>query len=153
MSPIACDYDVKVISEIGDVLFDRIDFIEKACFRDESRFSTEEIPDIVRMSPCRLGAFVGDEMVGYSLARNAFGVGYLYSNAVLPEYRGRGIGIKMVQTRVSRLETIGCRLIQAHTTLDNRASAYVLKKCGFIPVQYVPDFYRDNVDAILWSRS
>jgi ribosomal protein S18 acetylase RimI-like enzyme len=138
---------------IDDALVGQVDAIEKTCFNDASRFPTEEIGDILKRSQIRGGIYDGEKLVGYCVARYAFRVGYLYSTAVLPEYQGRGLGRMLLNWRLDELERNNCRVIQAHTMLDNIRSGALLNKAGFIPVQYVPDFYEDNVDAILWCRS
>jgi len=145
--------EIKQISVIDDNLFDRLNFIEQACFDEHSAFSKEDFPDIVRRSGTRCGAYDDGVLIGYALARYGFGVGYLYSNAVLPEYRNKGIGSSLLSVRCERLMDLGCKTIQAHTKLDNKASASLLRKASFIPIQYVTDFYDDNIDAILWSKT
>jgi ribosomal protein S18 acetylase RimI-like enzyme len=150
--------------------------IEKACFGKEDAFPRKDIPKILSKSNIVIAVYAkrstqsedtlhwwfrdrtpelrrGFRLVGYALARHAFGVGYLYSNAVLPEFQRRGIGSEMLQERINQLMKSGCTVIQAHTKLDNAASGALLAKHQFVPVQYVTDFYDDNMDAIFWSRS
>jgi len=89
---------------------------------------------------------------GIAVAKWDAGIGYLYSNAVLPEYRRQGIAARLTQQRVACLSRLGCTKIQAHTRVGNVASQTVLDNAGFRVVQYVPDFYDEFKDGILWER-
>jgi ribosomal protein S18 acetylase RimI-like enzyme len=140
------------IVELNDALFDRVAFIESECFKEDEAFEREDIPAIIEESPIRFGAYDDGVLVAYSLARYAFGIGYLYSNAVLSQYRRQHIGENLANWRMTALLGAGICTFQAHTRLDNQASANLLMKLGFRPIQYVTDFYDDNIDAILWSK-
>lgn len=145
------NFEIRTINEIGEETIERISFIEKQCFSEDDAFPADELAEIIANSPIRLGAYVDGVLVGYSLERYGFGMGYLYSNAVLPEFRNMKIGSTMTVQRMTELHALGCRTIQAHTRLDNEASAYLLRTYGFSEKSYVTDFYGDNNDAILWS--
>lgn len=81
----------------------------------------------------------------------AAGIAYLYSNAVSGELRGQGWGKKLVYARVVIAREEGCVAIQAHTRTGNTVAQNMLKRCGFLATKYVPDFYDDFEDAILWE--
>jgi ribosomal-protein-alanine N-acetyltransferase len=144
---------IKSIDVLDESLFDRIDFIEKACFDEDSAFPTSDIPDLVRESHVRVGGYKDGVLIGYGLARYACGIGYLYSNAVIADYRRKGVGSALLNFRLTELKKAGCSIVQAHTKLDNVESQALLRKTGFVPIQYVTDFYDDNVDAIFWTIS
>jgi ribosomal protein S18 acetylase RimI-like enzyme len=147
------NYEIRELTTLDQHLYDQVDFIEKQCFGDDDAFPTEDIPEILLKCQSRVGVYNGETLVGYALARHGFGVGYLYSNAVLPLHRRKGLGQLMFDYRFRYLENHGCSIIQANTKTDNEESGNLLLKNGFKPVQYVTDFYDDNIDAILWSRS
>lgn len=93
-------------------------------------------------------------VTGIAVARYDAGIGYLYSNAVHPDHRGKGIGTYLVAMRLEffKQEHHRCARVQAHTRIGNKASQAVLAKCGFEPIQYVTDFYDDFEDGILWEK-
>ena len=128
--------------------------IEHACFNEDEAFSDEMMPKLVNNSSIIVLAYDNTKLIGYGLARDAFGVGYLYSNAVLPAYRKQGIGTKILDIRIYQLRKVRqCNLVQAHTRTNNRESAKLLFKFGFLPIKYEPDFYEENSDAILWEKN
>ena len=80
-------------------------------------------------------------------------VAYLYSNAVMEEFRGRGLGAQILVERVGIARMQGCRVIHAYTRVGNSVSQFLLRQCGFVETEYVPDFYDDfGDDAIKWER-
>lgn len=99
-------------------------------------------------------ASINGDLVGCAVAKwTGFGIGYLYSSAVLADYRGNGIGSQLVKARVQYLWTKNIARVQAHTRVDNLASGAMLYKCGFTAIQYVTDFYGDYEDGILWQST
>ena len=52
--------------------------------------------------------------------------------AVLPEYRGRGLGKKIVGALLNRLKSIGASFVTVSGNLDNASKPLELyRKCGF----------------------
>ena len=145
--------EIRELMELDNEVFKQIDFIEQSCFGKDEAFPTDDLPGLVEGCQVVAAAFDGDKMIGYALARFSFGIGYLYSNAVLKEYRGHGIGTLLLNYRIEKLVAWGSKIIQAHTKIDNGESSKLLQKAGLESVQYLPDFYEDNVDAILWSKT
>jgi ribosomal protein S18 acetylase RimI-like enzyme len=124
--------------------------IERQCFPIIEMFAKHELPSIIEQSKIAIKAIFADKMVGYALARYANKVGYLYSSAVLPHYRNKGIGTSLLQERMHRLWR-ECNVVQAHTRTANREAIKLLSKVGFIARGYEPDFYHEGVDATLWE--
>lgn len=95
---------------------------------------------------------VEDKIIGAAVMTFSLkaGIAYLYSNAVLEEYRGKGFGKELINARINFLG-MACAKIQAHTRVNNLASIKLLLNTGFESLQYVTDFYGDCEDAILWE--
>lgn len=125
--------------------------IEKNCFPIVEMFQKHEMNNIISASQIGLKAIYDGKMVGYALARYANRIGYLYSNAVLYDYRNKGIGTMLLNHRMHLLWNY-CDIVQAHTQVNNKESARILARIGFKPVQYVPDFYSEGVDATMWEN-
>jgi ribosomal protein S18 acetylase RimI-like enzyme len=121
------------------------------CF-DAEGMSEEEWAKVLESNAYACKAVEGGKIVGVAVAKYAAGIAYLYSSAVLPEFRGQNLGCWMVNDRLQFLETVASK-VQAHTRIENFASQRMLKKCGFLAIQYVTDFYGDLEDAILWERT
>jgi RimJ/RimL family protein N-acetyltransferase len=64
-----------------------------------------------------------------------------------PAHRGRGYATEATEALVAFALASGrARLVRAHTKPDNRASARVLEKCGFMQVGQVTD----PEDGLVW---
>ena len=66
------------------------------------------IPPMVKNSACFAGAFDGEHMVGMGRAvSDNVSDAYIQDIVVLPEYRGQGIGGKIVKVLISELKARG----------------------------------------------
>ena len=127
--------------------------IDEACFGEEKMSFDEWFSAIVNDNTYIVLASVDNVFVGAAVARiTPFKIGYIYSYAVLKECRGYGIATLLLGDCLRELKERNCSLIQAHTRIDNEPSGNVLRKANFHPIQYVPDFYDDFQDAILWQQ-
>ncbi len=75
---------------------------------------------------------------------------YLYSVAVAEKFRRRGYVQELFRYAIE--DIISYEIINSHCHVTNAASIGFHKSLGFKAVQYVPDFYGDYEDAILWER-
>jgi ribosomal protein S18 acetylase RimI-like enzyme len=78
------------------------------------------------------------------------GLWYLHSVAVSEKYRKMRLGTRLFNEAIENEIAVG--LINSHCHIDNKASITFHKSLGFKVVQYVPDFYDDCEDGILWSK-
>ena len=65
---------------------------------------------------------------------------------VLPEYRGRGLGKKIVDVLLNRLKSIGASFVTVSGNLDNTSKPLELyRKCGFTgdDIWYICQVYDD----------
>jgi len=76
------------------------------------------------------GELVGD--VGFSVpdAQSTAWIGY----SLHPDHWGRGIATRAVQLVIERLASVGADTIRASVDSRNRASAGLLVRCGFTPL-------------------
>ena len=81
-----------------------------------------------------LGAFDGDELLGYArlsnIVRGAFDNAYL-GYAVGREHNNRGVGTLLVRHAVMLAWQLGLHRVQAAVRTDNPASLRVMEKAGF----------------------
>jgi ribosomal protein S18 acetylase RimI-like enzyme len=127
--------------------------IDEECFDNEA-MTVEEWEKVITMPGVEIFYSKDDEdnIVGAAvLIITAFKIAYLYSNAILPKYRRQRRGYTLLLERLNRVHNEGIVQIQAHTRVNNIESGELLRKAGFNPIQYVPDFYDDFQDAILWE--
>ena len=72
------------------------------------------------------GKIVGSIMAGYDGHR-----GWLYSVAVLPDYRKQGIGSRLVQHAEKHLRDLGCPKINLQILQGNEEVEYFYRKLGY----------------------
>ena len=77
--------------------------------------------------------------------------GYFISNAVLPEYRGKGYGEALLITRITEAKKLHIKFLFAHTRISNGTSQKLLLYYGFKPNSIVSHYYLDE-DAIEWKK-
>jgi ribosomal protein S18 acetylase RimI-like enzyme len=75
---------------------------------------------------------------------------YFYSVSVDARYRKMRLATRIFNEAIREEIVVG--VINSHCHIDNEASIRFHKSVGFNPVQYVPDFYGDYEDAIMWER-
>lgn len=72
------------------------------------------------------GEVIGTAMAGYDGHR-----GWLYTVAVLPEFRGRGIGTALVRHAVGALRAMGCPKVNLQVRASNTAVVGFYETLGF----------------------
>jgi ribosomal protein S18 acetylase RimI-like enzyme len=72
------------------------------------------------------GKIVGSIMAGYDGHR-----GWIYSLAVLPEYRRRGLGSRLVRHAEQQLRALGCPKINLQILKENEAVESFYRKLGY----------------------
>ena len=131
-------------------LAQELSVFDHICFGTEA-MSSEEWSIALDANTREVREYRDGKVVGIAVIKWAAGIGYLYSNAVLPDYRNQGIGTRLIRMRLDFVKNF-CLKVQAHTRINNEASQAILRKCGFVPIHYVPDFYGDCEDAVLWEK-
>jgi ribosomal protein S18 acetylase RimI-like enzyme len=124
--------------------------LDSLCFGSEA-MTTEDWKKALTGNFKVFKEFRNGKCVGLAVVKWDVGIAYFYSNAVHPQFQGQGIGTTLVKERLSFIRDF-CYMVQAHTRIGNQASQAVLANSGFYPIEYVPDFYDDFEDAILWQR-
>jgi ribosomal-protein-alanine acetyltransferase len=82
---------------------------------------------------------------GTSLAR-------LYSLAVDPQARGRGLGAKLIQAAEDAAVAHDCISLRLEVRSDNRASIRLYEKLGYRCFGTLPDYYEDHMDALRYEK-
>ncbi|GGC35590.1 ribosomal-protein-alanine acetyltransferase [Novosphingobium marinum] len=93
----------------------------------------------------------GDEAIGFCITREGFGEEELLLLAVIPEYRGKGIGRAMLACLSGEARARGSRSIFLEMRRGNPAES-LYTSFGFRPVGERPRYYRrsdgERIDAI-----
>ncbi|MDR3475751.1 MAG: N-acetyltransferase [Devosia sp.] len=76
----------------------------------------------------------------------------LYSIAVAPDWRGRGIARLMAQDAIVRAVAHGATRLRLETRADNAKAQRLFESVGFTPFKRVPGYYEDGAEAIRYER-
>lgn len=99
-------------------------------------------------------ATMDDEVVGYAIARREHRVGEIVSIAVIPEFRGKGIGKALMRAAMDYLEKCGRIYLMVERTNTNAINLY--RSFSFqTSGRIVEGYYPDGGDAIEfeWKRA
>lgn len=90
----------------------------------------------------------------YGWAPGAVRTGRIYFVAVTASARLQGVGSRLIDAAIERLERDRARILVAEGPDDAsiRPAHLLMQSCGFEEQARVPDFYRDGVDLILSRR-
>jgi ribosomal protein S18 acetylase RimI-like enzyme len=82
-------------------------------------------------------AEVGEKVVGTVMAGYDGHRGWIYSVAVLPEYRNRGVGTQLMRHAEERLTLLGCLKINLQILNGNDGVQAFYQKLGYEPEQRI----------------
>lgn len=83
--------------------------------------------------------FDGEDLVGFAAARSD---GYILFLGIDPEYRGRGLGERLVAAIAEDANGVSC-----HARVTNRNALEFYDHLGFETVRRIEDYYEDGADA------
>ncbi|MEN3035407.1 MAG: ribosomal protein S18-alanine N-acetyltransferase [Candidatus Methanosuratincola sp.] len=106
-----------------------------------------------------LVAQAGDKVVGYNMCRIEFGFsnirrdfakkGHVISIAVLEDYRGMGIGQRLMEEGMKNVRESGASEIYLEVRQSNLPAIQLYRKLGFRAVRVLEGYYRDGENAYL----
>ena len=92
--------------------------------------------------------------VGYALLlyRKGTSLARLYSFAVLPEYRGGGIGAALLKTAEQRVREYDCVYLRLEVRPDNTGAIALYKRLGYRQFDIKEDYYEDHSEALCFEK-
>ncbi len=96
-------------------------------------------------SPARL---LGSAVVFF---RRRSTVARLYSLAVQPQARGRGVGVALLEAVAATAALRGCRALRLEVRSDNSTAIRLYERHGFAPVGHIDAYYEDGGDALRYE--
>ncbi len=95
----------------------------------------------------------GNRVVGYAVGvKESDGSGHVMSIAVLPEYRGRGIGSALLKTLEESLIEDGVQRIYLEVSQNNKEGLRLYRKFGYRMIGVKPKYYPDGSDAYVMVK-
>lgn len=92
----------------------------------------------------------GEAAVGYALLTKVLDEGSLDNLAVLPEYRGRGVGKALMDAVLADARQSGLRFLTLEVRESNAAAISLYRQVGFSPVGRRKNYYqKQHEDAIV----
>jgi len=120
--------------------------IERLSF--ERPYPSSYLETLAHLSPeTFLVVSLNGHVVGYSASVLSGSEGHIISIAVHPNYRGIGIGEKLLRENVKRLKDLGARKIVLEVKVDNVQALSLYRKLGFRIVKTLKNYYWDGTDA------
>lgn len=97
-----------------------------------------------------LAEAAGDKLAGYVLVlyRRGRSQGRIYSIAVNPAMRGKGIAEALLMDAEQHARQQGCRSMRLEVRPDNAAAIRLYEKRGYRAFGHYPGFYEDGTDAL-----
>ena len=100
-----------------------------------------------------LVAKVGDRAVGYIGVWLIAGEGHITNVAVHPDYRGQGIGRRLLLAIEEIALARGHRRMTLEVRTSNTVAQHLYRKLGYVAAGIRPKYYRDNNEdaLIMWK--
>ena len=125
--------------------------LERVCFPQDAwplidLVGVLTLPDVVRLK-----AMADGEMVGFIAGdvRPAKHMAWIATLAVLPAFRGQGIGSTLLQACEARLEVPTIRL---SVRSSNQPAIRLYRSSGYERIGIWPEYYQDDEDALVMEK-
>lgn len=125
--------------------------LEKACFKQDSWPLWDILGVLTFPEIIRLKADMDDQLVGFIAGdlRQSQHTAWIATFGVLPAYRRRGIGSRLLKTCESRLTVPSLRL---SVRASNQPAIQLYQEHGYSQINTWPHYYRGNEDALIFEK-
>ena len=131
---------------------DAVEVVEKACFAipwsRESFWKAAGDSDT-----CYLLALDAERVIGYAGCWISFEEGQITNVAILPEYRGKGVGTRLMAELIRLLLARGLTALTLEVRPSNAPARALYARYGFHEAGVRKGYYQDNGEdaLILWN--
>ena len=96
-----------------------------------------------------------DKVIGFAGVWIIVDEGHITNIAVHPEFRGNGIGSKLVEGLTDTCKNLGCVALTLEVRSSNKIAQELYKKFGFEVEATRENYYSDNNEdaLIMWNRN
>jgi len=128
--------------------------IEERCFTTDrlSRRSFQHL--LTRAHALSVVAQIGERVAGYAivLLHGNTSLARLYSLAVAPEWRGRGLAQQLLAAAEAGAAEQGCVELRLEVREDNAGAIALYQRLGYRRFGYVSDYYEDHQPALRMEK-
>ncbi|MEM3530302.1 MAG: ribosomal protein S18-alanine N-acetyltransferase [Nitrososphaerales archaeon] len=124
--------------------------IERICFNHPYDYSTF----LYFLINDKNGFYIAkknNQIVGYIIASVRGDKGTLVSIAVLPEFRRKGIGSRLMRESLAYLSR-KVNYVELQVRVSNFEAINFYKKFGFEEIGFIPNYYIDGEDALIMLK-
>lgn len=124
--------------------------LENSCF-DSDRLSRRSFKWMINKANAQLlVAQSQQQILGYVLLLYVRGtsLGRIYSLAILPEHRQRGIAMRLMHAAEQAAQASGRSFIRLEVRPDNLNAIRLYQSLGYKQFESVSDYYQDHADAL-----
>jgi ribosomal protein S18 acetylase RimI-like enzyme len=134
---------------------DEILHIGQTCFSYNAPTRTEIRHMLTKAHGAIVGLCDGDVIAGYMLVEAHAGRGTIYFNttALLPAYRGRGLGNLLYEFADFLAKTIQAKALWCHVAVNNDLTIHLLKKNGYGVSRTETEYYDDGRSAYVMRKA
>lgn len=124
--------------------------IETRCFTSDRISKTSFRRFLAGQSAATLVDSAGGFLRGYALLlfRRSSTIARLYSFAVAPAHRRRGVGQRLLAAIVGAARKRRARALRLEIRPDNPPARLLYERAGFVAIGIAPHFYEDGADAV-----
>ncbi|MDA8233576.1 MAG: ribosomal protein S18-alanine N-acetyltransferase [Clostridia bacterium] len=104
---------------------------------------------------CYVVALDGDKVAGYAGMWIIIDEAHLTNVAVHPDYRGRGIGARLLEELLERAVKLGAERMTLEVRVSNQAARHLYTRMGFRPMGLRKGYYTDTREdaVIMWKEN
>jgi len=129
---------------------DQVLKIERVCFKHPYDYSTF-LNFLVKEPHGFYVAEENDRIIGYVISSLKYGKGVIISIAVLPEFRRRGIGSKLMKESLNFLSK-SVDYVELQVKVSNTEAISFYRKLGFKETGLIPNYYQEGEDALIMYK-
>ena len=143
-----------VCRRVGLKQTDELIALEETCFETDRIVRRNLRRLLCSPSALCVGALQGKDLLGSMIVlfRSNSSIARIYSLAVSPQARGRGIGKRMIAKAEREARPRGCKRLRLEVRKDNRAAIRLYEQCGFTSSNVLPGYYEDGTDALVFWK-
>lgn len=93
-------------------------------------------------------------IIGYCGVWVIIDEGHITNIALLPEYRGNGIGTLLLKQVMKHTRSLGAKTLTLEVRVSNKVAQHLYRKLGFVDGGLRKNYYEDNQEdgLIMWVR-